>query len=100
MTQAILTPPQTVRNPSGNTICRNTGISVAKGSALIIRAAILIFCNFFFSIAYLISFLPNLLTANKRANIKTTIAHGKNGNTENAAPAPSAVKSCSEQDTR
>ena len=28
MTQAILTPPQTVRNPSGNTICRNTGISV------------------------------------------------------------------------
>ena len=71
-----------------------------KGQHTEIRAAILIFCNFFFSMVYLISFLPNLLTANKRANIKTTIAHGKNGNTENAVPVPSAVKSCSEQDTR
>ena len=100
ITQAILIPLQTVRIPSGNMICKNAGISVAKGSILIIRAIILIFCNFFFSIVYLISFLPNFLTANKRANIKTTIAHGKNGNTENIVLVPSAVKSCNEQDTK
>lgn len=51
-------------------------------------------------LVYLISFLPNSLTASKRADIKTTIAHGKNGNTENAVFVPSAVKSCSEQDTK
>ena len=47
MTQTILAPLQTVRNPSGSTIFRNTRINVTKGITLMIKAIILIVCNFF-----------------------------------------------------
>ena len=46
---------------------------------------------------YLISFFPNWVTASTKNRANTTIAHGRNGNTEKAASEVSAVKSWRER---
>lgn len=49
---------------------------------------------------YLISFLPNFITATAKTTEKTITAIGRKGNNVNAAVPDSTVKSCREQDTR
>ena len=47
-----------------------------------------------------LSFLPNCVIASENTRQKTRIAQGKNGNKENEVSEASAVKSCSEQETK
>lgn len=67
------------------------------------RFIIVVVCvkAWFYSILfYFISFLPNCVIASANTRQKTRIAQGKNGNKENEVSEASAVKSCSEQETK
>lgn len=99
-TEKMFTPAQMERTISVNTMLNNVGTNAAKGKMLIINAATLIFCSLLLSITYLISFFPKRFTATVSTNIKTRIAHGKNGKRLKPMLIPFAVKSCSEQETK
>ena len=99
--EAILAQAHAVFTPSGSAILRNTGIRVIAGVILIISDTKLKVFSFLFSIIiYLISFLPNCLTAIASTSTKTSIAIGRNGNIENVIVVDSTVKSYREQDTK
>lgn len=99
-TERIFTPAQMELTLSVNVILNKVGTNVAKGKMLKINAATLNFCNFLFSITYLISFFPKRVIATVSTNVNIKIAHGKNGNRLKPVLIPSAVKSCREQETK